>query len=289
MSSNGSSLVSSDYLDRAEPPATLNFVSYGVCIRLQVPDAAWVAELKQRLPPGWRQADGDRPDCTVSVEPHSAGFVGRAVWQSGEEVACTSVATRQHLPGVLESQIRLLVAEHATRHVFVHAGVVGWNNVAIVVPGRTFAGKTTLVAELIQRGATYYSDEYAVFDSQGRVHPFAKPLSIREVGIWQQREWPVEDLGGRAGMEPLTVGLIMASRFEAGASWRPRRLSAGEGVLALLNHTVSVRRQPKRALEVLGRVVAHATVLEGVRGEADELIDEIVSNMHYRDIGPGIG
>ncbi len=127
----------------------------------------------------------------------------------------------------------------------------------------------------------YYSDEYAVFDSQGRVHPFAKPLSIREAGIWQQREWPIEELGGRAGNKPLSVGLIVATRFEAGASWRPRRLSAGEGVLALLNHTVSVRRQPKRALEVLGRVVAQATALEGVRGEAREVIDEIVRNVHY--------
>jgi len=276
-------------VDRTEPPATLTFVSYGVCIRLQAPDARWLTDMEQRLPPGWRLADGDQPDCTVSVKPRSAGFfVGRVIWRGGEGVVSTSVETRQHLPNVLESQIRLLVAEHATQHVFVHAGVVGWSGVAIVVPGRTFSGKTTLVVELIRRGATYYSDEYAVFDAEGRVHPFAKPLSIREAGIWQQRERPVEELGGRAGTKPLTVGLVVVARFEAGASWRPKQLSAGEGVLALLNQTVSVRRQPKQALDVLGRVVAQATVLEGVRGEAGELIDEIVSNVHYRDACPGV-
>lgn len=280
---DGGSVFSSGHLDQADPPATLTFVSHGVCVRLQVPDATWITELEQRLPPGWRPVDSDKPDCTIIAEPHSEGYVGRVVWGSDEAVASTSVETHQHLPNVLESQIRLLVAEHATGHVFVHAGVVGWGDVAIVIPGRTYAGKTTLVTELIGRGATYYSDEYAVFDEQGRVHPFAKPLSIRDEGKWQQREWPVEELGGQVGTKPLTVGLVVAARFEAGASWRPKQLSAGEGVLALLNQTVSARRQPKRALDVLGRVVARATVFEGVRGEARELIDEIVRNVHYRD------
>ncbi len=280
-------MIAFSQVDHTEPSATLIFVSYGVCIRLQAPTATWLTDMEPRLPPGWRLAGGNQPDCTINVEPRSAGYMGRIVWRDGEELASTSVETRQHLPNLLESQIRLMVAEHATQHVFVHAGVVGWDGIAIVVPGRTFAGKTTLVAELIRRGASYYSDEYAVFDAAGRVHPFAKPLSIRDSTIGQQREWPVEELGGLAGNKPLTVGLIVATHFEAGASWRPRQLSAGEAVLTLLNHTVSVRRQPKRALEVLGCVVAQATVLEGVRGEAGELIDEIVRNVHYRDACPG--
>ena len=288
MPANRGLVSASDPVDQTSPSVTLTFVSYGVCIRLQAPDATWLAELEQRLPPGWRLADRSRADCTFSVAPHAPGFVSRTAWQHGDRIASTPVMSRHQLSGVLESQIRLLVAEHAPKHVFVHAGVVGWGGVAIVLPGRSFAGKTTLGAEMIRRGATYYSDEYAVLDAQGRVHPFAKPLSIRESGIWQQREWPVEKLGGRAGKKPLRVGLVVASHYETGASWRPKRLSAGEGVLALLNHTVSVRRQPKRALDVLGRVVAQATVFEGVRGEAEELIDEIVRNLHYRDACLGV-
>jgi hypothetical protein len=31
------------------------------------------------------------------------------------------------------------------------------------------------VAELVRAGATYYSDEFAVLDSRGRVHPFPRP------------------------------------------------------------------------------------------------------------------
>jgi hypothetical protein len=36
-----------------------------------------------------------------------------------------------------------------------------------VLPGRSFAGKTTLVAALVQVGAEYWSDEYPVLDAEG--------------------------------------------------------------------------------------------------------------------------
>lgn len=48
-----------------------------------------------------------------------------------------------------------------------------------MVPGRTLSGKSSLVLALVKAGADYYSDEYAVFDGSGRVHPYSKPLSRR--------------------------------------------------------------------------------------------------------------
>lgn len=48
-----------------------------------------------------------------------------------------------------ETQMRLTVAEYAPERVFVHAGVVGWKDKAIVIPARSFQGKTSLVAELV--------------------------------------------------------------------------------------------------------------------------------------------
>ena len=64
------------------------------------------------------------------------------------------------------------LAERARNRIFIHAGVVGWQGRAIVIPGRSFSGKSTLVAALLQAGATYYSDEFAVLDGRGYVHPF---------------------------------------------------------------------------------------------------------------------
>ena len=94
---------------------------------------------------------------------------------------CESVsgASLSRVLAVFVSRIRLTIAEFAVRRVFIHGGPVGWKGKAIVLPARSFEGKTTLVAELVKLGASYLSDEYAVVDETGFVHPFAKPLSIR--------------------------------------------------------------------------------------------------------------
>ena len=182
----------------------------------------------------------------------------------------------------LESDLQLYVAEGARQRLFVHAGVVGWRGRAIIIPGRSFSGKSTLVAALVRAGATYYSDEYAVFDAQGRVHPYARPLMIREGANGRSQVRP-EDLGGPPGVKPLPVGLVVVTSHRPGGQWRPRRLSLGRAVIALLDHTVSARRQPEEALTTLLRVVAQALVLKGARGEVEEMVDSLLNKACERD------
>lgn len=178
-----------------------------------------------------------------------------------------------------ESDLRLTVAEFARQRVFVHAGVVGWKGKAIVVPGRSFTGKSSLIVELIRAGATYYSDEYAVFDRYGYVHPFLKPLEIRNNGEYRQRKVEVAQLGGRAGIKPIPVGLVLITEFKEHAHWKPRELSPGKGVLALFANTVSARRSPEQALGALKQVVGSARVLKGVRGEARSVARAILERL----------
>ncbi len=168
----------------------------------------------------------------------------------------------------LTTDLRRYVAEHAQGVVFVHAGVVGWQGRAIVLPGQSFAGKSTLVAELLKQGATYYSDEYAVIDDEGRVHPYPKRLSLRqEQG--PPRELDAETLGATVGNTALPIGAVMALHYEPGATFGPRALSTGETALALLANTVAVRREPGVALRTLARAVAPAAGFAGPRGEAE--------------------
>jgi len=182
----------------------------------------------------------------------------------------------ERIGDVFEADLQLYVAEMSPHHVFVHAGAVGWRGEAIIVPGRSLSGKTTLVAELVRAGATYYSDEYAVLDERGRVHPYAEALSIRQEYPERPRRYPVEALGGRRGTKPLPVGVVVITEYQPGAVWQPRLLTAGRGALALLANTVSARRQPVAALAALREVVVHGTVLEGVRGEASSTVSSIL-------------
>jgi hypothetical protein len=62
-------------------------------------------------------------------------------------------------------------------------------------------------------------------------------------------------------------------------TWRPRELSRGNGVLELLAYTVSAQSQPKLALRTLPKAVRSATVLKGVRGEADDVIEAILARV----------
>jgi hypothetical protein len=180
---------------------------------------------------------------------------------------------------VLESEIRQSVAAGAERRTFVHAGVVGWRGRAIVIPGRSRSGKTTLVAELVRAGAQYLSDEFAVLDGRGRVHPFAKPLSIRGPGGCDRhaRSRRAEDLGGTCGTRSLPVGLVVLAEHRPGASWHPETLSSGRAVLEMLAHTVPARLRPEASLRSLERAVARATVLKGERGEASELAARLLA------------
>ncbi|MGB9180732.1 MAG: hypothetical protein WCB68_15985 [Pyrinomonadaceae bacterium] len=266
-------------LDRLVWMDGITFTAYGVRVGIRVNDPAYIAQLRRYLPPGSKPARSDIVDRLFSVIVGGEGTTHgvrrfNLLYENHVQIART--LELKEVFDSLESTMRLYIAEWAKRRVFVHAGVVGWHGRAIIIPGRSFSGKTTLVAELVRAGATYYSDEYAVLDEKGRVHPFPKPLSLRLGGGFEQTDFTVEELGGQAGVNPLPVGLVLMSEFREGTRWRPKEISAGQGALALLANTVSARRAPEKALAALQQAVAGAKVLKGTRGEASEIVNSIL-------------
>jgi hypothetical protein len=179
--------------------------------------------------------------------------------------------------GILDAELRMHVALHAPDHVFVHAGVVGVEGRAIVLPGRSFAGKTTLVAALVQAGAEYWSDEYAVLDGDGLVHPYPKPLSVRIDGTRVTDEQPIESLGGQAGDRPLPVGLIAFTSYRPEAAWALSPRTAGDGAIKLLEHSIAARSRPEQVLAAARRAATDAMILEGDRGDADQVAGALLS------------
>jgi hypothetical protein len=247
-----------------------------------VSDAAALDAVRALLPPGWRRSPREAVDRLYSLRAGGEGH-GRGARRFNllyrDSVLLARSLKLEDVYNVLESDLRLYVAERATRRVFVHAGVVGWKGRAILIPGRSFTGKTTLVAELLRAGATYYSDEYAVLDARGLVHPYARPLSLREADGVRRTRLRVEEFGGRAGKVPLPVGLVVVTRYERGGRWLARPLTPGEGVLQMLSNTVSARRSPERAISVLSKVADRAVMLSGTRGEAPRAAAHILNKL----------
>jgi hypothetical protein len=184
--------------------------------------------------------------------------------------------------GILDAELRMYIALHAPDHVFVHAGVVGVEDRAIVLPGRSFAGKTTLVAALVKAGAEYWSDEYAVLDANGLVHPYPKPLSVRINDTRETDEQPVESLGGRAGEGPLPVAVIAFTSYHPGAAWALRARTAGEGAVKLLEHSIAARSRPEQVLAAVRCAATNAAVLEGDRGDAGQAATALLSQEAVR-------
>jgi hypothetical protein len=265
-------------IDRLGWAAGLSFTSYGVRVGVRVNSPEALGLVRDYLPPGWKQSSAPRVERLYSLVvggPARPG-VRRFNLLYGNVTRLARTVNLDEALEKFESDLHLYVAEMARRRVFVHAGVVGWKGRALLLPGRSYSGKTTLVAELVRAGATFYSDEYAVLDGQGRVHPYARPLQIREDASGRQKKYPVEKLGGRAGGRPLPVKLVVVSSYRPGAKWRPRELSAGRGVLEMLAQTVSARRRPGGAFDALERVAKGALILKGARGEAAETADALL-------------
>jgi hypothetical protein len=266
-------------VDRLGWAGGLSLVSYGVRLGIRVNDPRLLDSIHERLPPGWKPSPSPEVERLYSVRLGGAVSGGRrraSLLYENEVRAARSLEPDQVLDR-LESMLRLCVAEHARRRVFVHAGVVGWRGVAIIIPGRSFTGKSTLVAGLLRAGATYYSDEYAVLDARGRVHPFLKPVEIRTGGGPVQSKFSAAEFGAASGARPLKVALVLMTKYRKGARWKPRELSAGAGVLELLANTVSARRKPAESLAVLQCLASGAVVLKGVRGEAAEVV-KLITN-----------
>jgi Rps23 Pro-64 3,4-dihydroxylase Tpa1-like proline 4-hydroxylase len=178
-----------------------------------------------------------------------------------------SALTPNEVLGKLRSAIDEAVALNSSAGLFIHAGVVGWRGRAIVIPGRSMTGKSTLVAALVRRGATYYSDEFAVLDREGRVHPYARMPVFRSAPDREPDGHP--EIAREAGRAPLPVSLIVSTTHREGATWRPRVLRGARAVLPLIDNTLLARMQPEQTVHLAAKLAPTAVTLEGVRPDAD--------------------
>jgi hypothetical protein len=255
-------------------PYQLPFEAYGIHVRVCTNDPELLDEIQPVLPPGWDR----RPR---SAAQHRIGLLAEEhdVYSIYHDTVCVHDAPgREMALMMMHMQLEGYVALNSPDFVFIHAGVVGIGGRAVVLPALSFSGKTTLVAALVQAGATYYSDEFAVLDEAGLVHPYARRLSLRVDGA-PAVPHAIEDLGGVAGAEPLPVGIVAATRYVPGAEWDPQALSLGAGALAVFEHAVPARERPEQALRVIKKALNSAVIYQGERGEADELARVLVGTL----------
>ena len=257
-------------------PNEIAMEAFGVRLGISATPAEVLDHVRPFFPPGWKpcpsstvhQRFGIRADGTGTYEFLRNGRVQNE--GLGLELAVM----------LIDTEMRLYIARKAPDAIFIHAGAVAHKGRAIVIPGMSFSGKTTLVAALVREGAIYYSDEFAVLGKDGLVHPYAKSLSLRD-SDQMQVEHPVDTLGGVAGEEGLPLGAIVVTSYKPDAEWQPEYLSAGEGAMALLANAVPARERPQEAMRALSRCAEGALVIKSERSEADAVARWLLAELDW--------
>jgi len=212
----------------------------------------------------------DAADLRITVLKAISGFkifVDQREVTSTETLEDAALATVKALDDVVVRRLRKLRA--------VHAGAVVLEGRALLIPASSHAGKSSLVAALLRRGARHLSDEYALVDDQGRVHSYPRPLLLRNGGPKQRLVLP-EDLNASFATEPVRVGWIVAVDYDPGAAWSVQRTSQGEAVMLLLRNTPHEMEQSPEMVDIFTRSVAGAECFAGQRGEVAEACERML-------------
>lgn len=285
--------VEDGLLDRVPYAATLGpFALLGERLSVRCQDAdlgAFLAAFLAAFPP----ADGARTRLDV------VALGGRWVaYANGVRAAWT--ASMPAMARHLVWELNRLALNAPSPDVHVHAAVASRGGRAVVLPGRSGAGKTTLVAALALAGWAYLSDEVAAVGAGATLAPYPRPLAL-EPGSWPllpgaAARWPAGVPALVADIRlvlPATLGGPPAAPARPAAVVFPEVVAGGgttlhplgraealERLLALTFNLPAVRREGFDRLAALVRGSAcHRLVLDGV-GEAPALLAAVVADRH---------
>ena len=175
-----------------------------------------------------------------------------------------------------------------------HAAVAERDGGAVLLTGDQEAGKSTLVAGLVERGSGYLTDEAAaVRRDSNLVEPYAKPLSI-DPGSWgllsnlrpanltgSDEEWdhqwqvPADSIrpGAFAGAAPLR--LVVDVQYRAGAPTTFRRLSRARMLVLLMSRCFATQGRLPEALTSLADAIRSVGCYALESGDLGEMCDAV--------------
>jgi hypothetical protein len=135
------------------------------------------------------------------------------------------------------------------------------------------------VTSLVKAGATYYSDEYAVLDDQGRVIPYPRRVSLRQGPHGDAGRLDFSHLApqGPAEHHAIPVGLVALLRYDAEAGWDVWELDHIPAIMAMSEQTVAIQRRPADTFAILDKVARTARVIQGTRGDVDDTVTRLTS------------
>jgi hypothetical protein len=212
----------------------------------------------------------DKPDISIRIIQ-----VADQLQLLADDVVVASSSRAIDLAPDLMRVVDDAVVQRLTTLRAVHAGAVLWCGRALLLPGGTHAGKSSLVTELLRRGATYFSDEYALIDSGGLVHPYPRSLLVRNGHPEQVPMLPAE-CNASIGEIPASIGWILSLQYLPSCSWNVMAITQSEALLTLLRNTPHMLEESPDMIRIFERAVTGASCYTGCRSEAADAVDHIL-------------
>lgn len=273
---------------------------FGAVLGIVCPQPAITTRLVEALTErtSLRRLDSDAVvDASIRLGPSesgSGGYFAELPLDVGE-VRTLFASTSDLLVDQVVGAIHHSIALHARDVTFVHAGCVAFGDTVVVLPGTSFAGKSTLVRELLAQGARYLSDEFAVITREGQVLPYRKPIAVRPSAVDSVDAINIgadavrTEGGDRSLVQFIDVPteqtarpetqyrntLILVTAYEPDGAWAPRPLTQGEAVLELIKNTVTAQLRPEDMLSSVSTLARAAHCLTTPRGGASSAAREI--------------
>lgn len=180
-------------------------------------------------------------------------------------------------PIMFEQALNWCVATRTLTHLILHAAVVAKDGRAVIVPGQSGQGKSTLCAALVARGWRHVSDEFALLDPASlaiTAHP--RPISLKNQSLAVVAAWapdlrlspaydgtPKGTIGyvrpSRAAIEtapePVTPVAVVFPHYDRSAAPALQPMGKAAAFIALTACSVNYRELGRAGFEAIGRLV----------------------------------
>jgi hypothetical protein len=244
-------------------------------------------------------ADAEAPITRYRFLPPQAPDDGdgdeRGLVARDAEVLVTSTRPSTLLGRLVWAINRQVIDGSADRLLF-HAAAAELDGVGVLIPADMEAGKTTLMAGLMDRGAAYLTDEAAAVDPDDlTLEGFPKPLSI-DRGSWEvlahrrpevldgeladylATQWQVPGATMGRVAQRTTLGLVVFRRFVADEPTRLTALAPADAVQRAVGCTFVTDRDhlPVGKLRALASIIERVPAFELVGGDLDAACDAVL-------------
>ena len=210
-----------------------------------------------------------------------------------------------HTHPLFEWGLNWCVASASGLHTVIHSAVVEREGRALVLPGQTGSGKSTLCAALAHAGWRLLSDELTIVSqSDGRVQAVPRPISLKGASIdLIGRHYPLADMtlavddthkgsiayaraasdAVAAGQQSAPIGFVVFPRFIAGTELAFEPLSRAATLTELMKNTFNVGLLGADGFEALACAITHAKCYAVEYGDLSSILKWVDSTCRHPD------